>query len=296
MELEHIPVMVEEVMKFLGCSPNRIYVDATLGGGGHALEILKKTEPNGTVIGIDWDEDSLSEAKKILGPYGERVRLFHENFLNLNRVLKKIGIESVDGILLDLGLSSIQLKRMERGFSFKMDSPLDMRMDKRIDLRAFDLVNKLSQREIERIISEYGEERWASRIARAIVFSREKFPIYTTQQLRSLILSAIPKRFHSRRIDPSTKTFQALRIAVNSEMENLKGILESAWMFLKSGGRLCVISFHSLEDRIVKETFQRFEKKGIIRVLIKKPLRPSLEELKKNPRSRSAKLRCAEKI
>lgn len=283
-------------MNLLGCSPNRIYVDATLGGGGHALEILKRTEPNGTVIGIDWDEDSLSEAKKILAPYGTRIRLFHENFLNIHRVLKTIGIESVDGILLDLGLSSIQLNSAERGFSFKMNGPLDMRMDKRIGLRADDFVNKLSQREIERIIGEYGEERWASRIAREIVFSRKKYPIHTTQQLRGLILKAIPKRFHSKRIDPSTKTFQALRIAVNSELDNLKGILESGWMFLKRGGRFCVISFHSLEDRIVKETFQKFEKEGIIRVITKKPLKPSAEELKRNPRSRSAKLRCGEKV
>jgi 16S rRNA (cytosine1402-N4)-methyltransferase len=293
MGFEHIPVLVEEVMTFLRCEAGRTYVDATLGGGGHASEILKRTAPDGVLIGMEWDEDALFEATRTLKPFGDRVRIFRENFIQLPDLMKD---ESVDGILLDLGLSSIQLEKEGRGFSFRGDSPLDMRMDQRLDQTAADLVNRLSLEELEYITSHYGEERWAKRIARAIIQEREREPIRTTEALRRVVYRAIPKRFHSRRIDPATRTFQALRIKVNEELENLKKILDAGWKILKRGGRICVISFHSLEDRMVKETFRRLEKESEMRILTKKPVTPSEEEQKRNPRSRSAKLRCAERI
>jgi len=285
--------MVEEVMTFLRCEPGRTYVDGTLGGGGHASEILKRTAPDGVVIGMEWDEDALAEARKVLIPFGDRVKIFRENFIHLPDLVKA---ESIEGILLDLGLSSIQLEKEGRGFSFKGDGPLDMRMDDRMDHTAADLIKRLSSEELEYMLSHYGEERWAKRIAKAIVQEREREPIRTTQTLRKVIHHAIPKRFHSHRIDPATRTFQALRIRVNDELENLRKMLETGWKILKKGGRVCVISFHSLEDRMVKETFRTLEKEGEMRVLTKKPVRPCEEEQKRNPRSRSGKLRCAERI
>jgi 16S rRNA (cytosine1402-N4)-methyltransferase len=297
MELKHIPVMVEEVVTLLRCEPHQTYVDATLGGGGHAQEILKRTTPDGIVIGIDWDKDAISEAKKALMPYGERVKIFRENFIHLPNILKRLGTECVDGILLDLGLSSIQLEKEGRGFSFKGDSFLDMRMDNRMDYTAADLVNHLCLEELENTLSQYGEERWAKRIAGAIVEERARAPIETTQTLRKILHRAIPRRFYSRKLDPATKTFQAFRIKVNNELENLKVILQIGWKYLRNGGRMCVISFHSLEDRMVKEVFRTLEKEeAVMRVLTKKPLTPSEGEWRRNPRSRSAKLRCAERV
>ena len=289
----HIPVMVEEVMTFLKCEPGHTYVDATLGGGGHASEILKRSAPDGMLIGMEWDEEALSEARKTLLSFGDRVKLFRENFVHLPDLMKP---ESADGVLLDLGLSSIQLEKEERGFSFRGEGPLDMRMDQRMDETAADLVNNLSSEELESILFQYGEERWAKQIVRALVQEREREPIRTTQSLRKIIHRAIPRRFHSRRIDPATRTFQALRIRVNEELENLQKILQTGWKILKKGGRMCVISFHSLEDRMVKETFRALEKQGKVVILTKKPVTPSEEEQKRNPRSRSAKLRCAERI
>jgi 16S rRNA (cytosine1402-N4)-methyltransferase len=293
MGLKHTPVMVEEVMTFLKCEPGHTYVDATLGGGGHASEILKRSAPDGVVIGMEWDEDALSEARNTLMPFGDRVKIFRENFIHLPDLMKA---ESADGILLDLGLSSIQVEKEERGFSFRGEGPLDMRMDQRMNETAADLVNSLSSEELEYTLSQYGEERWAKRIARAVVQERERESIRTTQTLRKIVHRAIPRRFHSRRIDPATRTFQALRIRVNEELENLKKMLETGWKILKRGGRMCVISFHSLEDRMVKETFRTLEKEGEMRVLTKKPVTPCEEEQKRNPRSRSGKLRCAERI
>jgi 16S rRNA (cytosine1402-N4)-methyltransferase len=289
----HIPVLVEEVMTLLKCEPGRTYVDATLGGGGHASEILKRTAPDGIVIGMEWDEDALSEARNALMPYRDRVKIFREDFIHLPDFVRA---ESVDGILLDLGLSSIQIEKEERGFSFKGEGPLDMRMDRRMNHTAADLINRLSSEELEDTLFQYGEERWAKRIARAIVQEREREPIRTTQGLRRIVHGAIPRRFHSRRIDPATRTFQALRIRVNDELENLKKILETGWKILRKGGRMCIISFHSLEDRLVKETFRKLEKGGEMRVLTKRPITPSEEEQRRNPRSRSAKLRCAERV
>jgi len=290
---EHIPVLVEEVMTLLRCEPGRTYVDATLGGGGHASEILKRTAPDGGVIGIEWDEDALSEARNTLLPFGDRVKIFRENFIHLSDLMKG---ESVDGILLDLGLSSIQVENAERGFSFRGEGPLDMRMDQRMNDTATHFINRLSSEELEYILSHYGEERWAKRIARAIVQERERDPIRTTQALRKIVHRVIPRRFHSRRIDPATRTFQAFRIRVNEELENLGKILETGWKILRRGGRICIISFHSLEDRMVKETFRKLEKQGEMRILTKKPVTPSEEEQRRNPRSRSAKLRCAERV
>jgi 16S rRNA (cytosine1402-N4)-methyltransferase len=300
----HIPVLVEEVVRLLRCEPGRTYVDATLGGGGHALEILRRTPPDGMVIGLDWDEEAIAEARRALIPFGERVKIFRENFIHLAEILDEMKVEQVDGILLDLGLSSFQLEKEERGFSFRGEGPLDMRMDHRLDRTAADLVNHLSVEELEETLFKYGEERWAKRIAKAIIRERCRGPIETTQELRKIVHHTIPRRFHSRKIDPATKTFQAFRIKVNDELENLKEILETGWTLLKKGGRLCVISFHSLEDRMVKETFRKLEKGGtdrlspevVMRVLTKKPIMPSKEEQKKNPRSRSAKLRCAERV
>ncbi len=280
----------------LRCEPSQTYVDATLGGGGHALEILKRTAPDGIVIGVEWDEDAISEARKALMPFEERVKIFRENFIHLPELLREMKVEQVDGILLDLGLSSFQLEKVERGFSFREEGPLDMRMDQRLDQTATYLVNRLSPKELEEILFEYGEERWAKRIAKAIVRERERNSIETTQRLRTIAYHAIPRRFHPRKIDPATKTFQAFRIRVNDELENLRKILETGWRLLRRGGRMCVISFHSLEDRMVKETFRKLEKEGEMRVITKKPVTPSEGEQRRNPRSRSAKLRCAERV
>jgi 16S rRNA (cytosine1402-N4)-methyltransferase len=245
------------------------------------------------VIGIEWDEEALSEAKNALMPFCEWAKIYRENFVRLPELVKT---QSVDGILLDLGLSSLQVDKEERGFSFRGEGPLDMRMDQRMDHTATDLVNRLSLKELEDTLFYYGEERWARKIARAIVREREQEPIRTTQALRRIIYRAIPKRFHLRRIDPATKTFQAIRIRVNDELENLRKILETGWTVLKKGGRMCVISFHSLEDRTVKEAFRKLEKGGEVRILTRKPVMPSDGERKSNPRSRSAKLRCAERF
>jgi 16S rRNA (cytosine1402-N4)-methyltransferase len=293
---QHIPVLVEEVMNLLRCEAHKTYVDATVGGGGHTLEILKRASPDGIVIGIDWDEEAIAEAKRALVLFGDRIKILRENFVRLPDLLEALNISEVDGILLDLGLSSLQLEKKERGFSLKGEGPLDMRMDQRIDRTAADLLDSLSFQELESTLREFGEERWAKRIAKALVHEREKRPIETTQELRQIVHRAIPRRFHSRKIDPATRTFQAFRIRVNEELENLRRILETGWTFLKRGGRICVISFHSLEDRMVKETFRRLDRDGVMRRITKKPITPSEEEQQRNPRSRSAKLRCAERV
>jgi 16S rRNA (cytosine1402-N4)-methyltransferase len=293
---QHIPVLVEEVMNLLRCEAHKTYVDATIGGGGHALEILKRTSPDGIVIGIDWDEEAIAEARGALVTFGDRIKILRENFVRLPDLLEALNISEVDGILLDLGLSSLQLEKKERGFSLKGEGPLDMRMDRRIDRTAADLLNGLSFQELESTLWEFGEERWAKRIAKTILREREEKPIGTTQELRKIVHRAIPGRFHSRKIDPATRTFQAFRIRVNEELENLRRILETGWTFLKRGGRICVISFHSLEDRMVKEAFRRLDTDGVMRGITKKPITPSEEEKQRNPRSRSAKLRCAERV
>jgi 16S rRNA (cytosine1402-N4)-methyltransferase len=304
MGLQHIPVLCEEVVSLLRCEPHQTFVDATLGGGGHTLEILKKTAPDGRVIGIEWDEEAISVAQEVLRPFGERVGIFRENFARLPEILEALNVKSVDGILLDLGLSSIQLEKKERGFSLKGEGPLDMRMDQRLECTAADLVNSLSQEELQEILWIYGEERWSRRIAKAIVEKRRRTPILSTSELRTTVLRAIPRRSEFRRIDPATRTFQALRIVTNHELDNLKQALDTGWRVLRKGGRMCVISFHSLEDRMVKQTFQRWAgKKGgespeeaALAGVTRKPIVPSEAERMSNPRSRSAKLRCAERL
>lgn len=311
MEFTHAPVMPEEMLEGLGCAPGGIYVDGTLGGGGHALEILKAISPNGRLIGIDRDDEALKAASKTLEPFGNRVTLVKENYRDIKKVLKDLGIDKVDGILLDLGVSSYQLDSPERGFSFRFEARLDMRMDTSQGITAFDIVNTYGADELEKIFKDYGEERDARRIARAIDRARSTRPVETTGDLVRIILATIPKRFQPRQIHPATRVFQALRIAVNDELGSLEQGLRDGVDVLGSGGRMVVISFHSLEDRIVKTTFRELStgcvcpprvavcvcgKKPVVRLVKRGAIKPSEEEMKKNPRARSAKLRTAEKI
>lgn len=306
--IKHIPVLLKEAVELLNCKSSGIYIDCTVGAGGHAERILELTSPDGKVVGIDQDEEILKIAEGRLKRFGERVRLMHGNFSDIKGIMKD---EKADGILFDLGVSSYQLEDKERGFSFMSDAPLDMRMDKKAETTAADIINSSSERELSDIIFKYGEERFAKRIASFIVRERERKAITTTLQLSNIITKAIPARFHPRDIHPATRTFQALRIAVNRELEILEKSLLNAVDILKPKGRMCVISFHSLEDRIVKRTFQRLEKgcicppkipvcqcgiKPSVRIITKKPVIPAEEEISVNPRSRSAKLRTAEKL
>ncbi len=275
-----------------------IYVDCTLGGGGHAEAILEATAPDGSLIGMDRDEEAIQRAGERLKRYGTRARLFHENFKNLGTLLRAQGVRSVDGILMDLGMSTLQLTDSERGFSFQKDGPLDMRMDRRSPITAAALANSLPERQLAQILFEYGEERWANRIARAVAEARQRKPITTTGQLADLVRWAIPRPAQSRRLHPATKTFQALRIAVNQELDQLDVALSDAVKRLNPGGRLCVIAFHSLEDRIVKRTFKALaqDESARVRLVTKKPIIPGREEIRMNPRSRSAKLRVVERV
>ncbi len=306
--IKHIPVLLKETVELLQCKKGGIYIDCTVGAGGHAERILEITSPDGVVVGIDQDEDILKIAEERLKRFGERIRLMHGNFSDIKGIMKG---ERADGILFDLGVSSYQLEDKDRGFSFMSDAPLDMRMDKKAEITAADIINRSSERELSDIIFKYGEERFAKRIASFIVRERERKPIATTLQLSDIVIKAIPARFRPRDIHPATRTFQALRIAVNRELEILEKSLLNAVDILKPKGRMCVISFHSLEDRIVKRTFQRLEKgcicppkipicqcgiKPSIKIITKRPVTPSEMEIKANPRARSAKLRAAEKL
>jgi 16S rRNA (cytosine1402-N4)-methyltransferase len=306
--IKHIPVLLKETVELLQCKKGGIYIDCTVGAGGHAERILEITSPDGVVVGIDQDEDILKIAEERLKRFGERIRLMHGNFSDIKGIMKG---ERADGILFDLGVSSYQLEDKDRGFSFMSDAPLDMRMDKKAEITAADIINRSSERELSEIIFKYGEERFAKRIASFIVRERERKPIATTLQLSDIVIKAIPARFRPRDIHPATRTFQALRIAVNRELEILEKSLLNAVDILKPKGRMCVISFHSLEDRIVKRTFQRLEKgcicppkipicqcgiKPSIKIITKRPVTPSEMEIKANPRARSAKLRAAEKL
>ncbi len=283
----HIPVLLKEAIKYLDVKEKGIYVDATLGFGGHSKEILKRAK-KGLLIGIEWDESALKEAKVNLEKFKNK-KLILENFVNLKKILKKLKIEEIDGILFDLGVNLAQLQDSKRGFSFQKEGPLDMRMTEDLDLTASEIVNKWPEKELIRIFKE-NNERFARKIARKIVREREKKPILTTLELANIVKSCYRKR---RKIHPATLVFQALRIEVNKELENLKLVLPQAVDSLKKGGRLVVISFHSGEDRIVK-TFIKEEKRLIN--LTKKPIVPTPLEIRKNPRARSAKLRAAEKI
>ncbi len=291
----HIPVMLKEVLQHLNLKPGARVLDCTLGLAGHAVAIAEIIGAGGEIIGIDRDQGSLEKARQWLQSTAVKCQLRQADFRNLDEVLKELGGGSVDAILFDLGISSYQLDDPQRGFSLKSDGPLDMRMDQGSYISAYELVNSLSERELSSIIKNFGEERWHNRIARVLVQERLKKPIETTQELSEVILKAIPHRYQHQRIHPATRTFQAIRIAVNRELEALELALTRSLAFLKVGGRICVISFHSLEDRIVKETFRKNSQAGVLKIISKKPLRPEDQEINNNPRSRSARLRVAER-
>ncbi|MBC7318718.1 16S rRNA (cytosine(1402)-N(4))-methyltransferase RsmH [Candidatus Bipolaricaulota bacterium] len=284
----HEPVLLKEVLGFLSPQPGKLIVDATVGTGGHAEALLAQ---GAKVIGIDQDPESLALARDRLKDFGENFQPVRGNFRKLREILGKLGITKVDGILFDLGLSSLHLSRAERGFSFQHDGPLDMRMDPDNPVTAADLVNGLHERELVRILREYGEEKHAERIAREIVRNR---PIRSTGELARLVARCYPPGNY--RIHPATRTFQALRIAVNDELSALREALPQAVELLSPGGVLCVIAFHSLEDRIVKRFLREEARAGRLKLLTKKPVRPSPEEVARNPRSRSARLRAAQML
>lgn len=301
----HQPVLYHEIILALQPKNEGLFIDATLGAGGHARGILEACAPDGRLLGLDVDPQALALARKNLAPYGERARLMQASYDSLSTILREIGWEAVDGILLDLGLSSMQLDTPERGFSFQHNAPLDMRFDPASPTTAADLVNRLSQEELADLIYEFGEERASRRIARAIVNAR---PLRTTGELAAVIESVMPRK---GRIHPATQTFQALRIAVNRELDRVESVLPQAVAALKPGGRLAVISFHSLEDRTVKEFFRRESRdcicpprqpvctcghNAVITEISRKPITPGEVEIAANPRARSAKLRVVEKL
>ena len=271
-------------------------MDATVGGGGHARAILEAAPPDTRLIGIDWDEEAIFTARDELEEFGERVILVRENFARLGRILDVLAIPQVDGILFDLGPSLHQLVSGYRGFSLHADGPLDMRMDRRLPLKAADIVNRATEEELERIIREYGEEPKARAIAKAIVKARKERPLGTTLQLMEVVSKAIGKSVGQDYIHPATRTFMALRIAVNKEVEQLKAALEQVPGRLKVGGRLVIISYQSIEDRTVKHFLKEWEGRGVLKILTKKPVVPTKEEVEENPSSRGAKLRAAEKV
>jgi 16S rRNA (cytosine1402-N4)-methyltransferase len=293
----HKPVLLKEVIEWLDVGRNKNYVDCTIGEGGHAIEILKRNGPKGKVLGIEIDPELY---KKLEKERLKRLILVNDSYTNLKEIVERENFKKVYGILFDLGISSWHIEKSGRGFSFLRDEPLIMRYDGNLTeeakLTAEMIVNEWPEREIERILKEYGEERFAKRIVREIVKARKVKPIKTTFQLVEVIKKAVPSFYRYRKIHFATKTFQALRIAVNNELENLKVALPQTIEVLEKEGRLVVISFHSLEDRIVKNFLKEKEREGKIKILTKKPIRPSKEEVKQNPRSRSAKLRAALKI
>ena len=310
MEFNHKPVLLDECIDALAIRPDGIYLDGTLGGAGHSLEIVKRLR-SGRLIGVDRDQTALNAAGKRLAEYLTRVTLVHSNFAELDRILDGLGIDAVDGMLFDLGVSSPQLDDALRGFSYMADAPLDMRMDRDEPLTAGEVVNLWPQEELRRILYEYGEERYAPQIAAAIVRCREKKPIATTLELVDVIRGAMPPQALREKQHPAKRSFQAIRIAVNDELGSVSRMMKTAIRRLKPQGRLAVITFHSLEDRIVKNEMQQAArgctcppefpvcvcgKKPQIRLVTRKPVVSGPEELEQNPRARSAKLRVAEKI
>jgi 16S rRNA (cytosine1402-N4)-methyltransferase len=290
---EHVPVLRADVLALLQPGPGGRYLDATIGLGGHAEAILRASEPDGTLLGIDRDAEALEISGRRLAPFGGRVRLIRGRY---EEVATLVGTaRGFDGVLFDLGASALQLDAAERGFSFGREGPLDMRMDRRAGDTAADLVARLPERELADLIFRWGEERGSRRIARAIVQARARAPISTTTALAEVVARAIPRARWPRHIHPATRTFQALRIAVNEELAGLGRALEDAAALLRSGGRLAAISFHSLEDRIVKQTWRRLEASGQTRILTKRPVTPGEAEVAANPRARSAKLRALER-
>jgi len=304
--------MLNEAIHYLNCQPGKTYTDCTLGGSGHARAICERIQPDGLLIGIDQDIDAITNAKETLQPYSSNIHLFHGNFINLPQFLAQIKIVAVDGILLDLGLSLHQLENSGRGFSFNKDEPLDMRMDKRSATRAGDLVNNLAEEALRKIFKNFGEERWSKQIARSIVKNRRQNEIRTSRQLAQIVCSAIPRRSaQEQHLHPATRVFMALRIAVNKELEVLDRFMAGVSDWLNPEGRLCVLSFHSLEDRIVKQHIKSMEKgctcppklpkcvcghKKVMRSLTKKVARPDEKEIAANPMARSTRLRAAEKL
>lgn len=310
MEFKHVSVLLEECIEALNIKEDGIYVDGTLGGAGHSSHIIKRLSSKGLLIGIDQDKDALAAAKERLSDY-ENVRYVHNNFYNIAQVLDELQIEKIDGILMDLGVSSYQLDNPERGFSYMADAPLDMRMNRESNFTAFDVVNTYSEDELTRIIRDYGEDKFARRIAKFIIEGRQKKPIETTLELVDIIKAAIPAKARREGPHPAKRTFQAIRIEVNKELEILNKTIEDGIQHLNSGGRMAIITFHSLEDRIVKNKFRELEnpckcpsdfpqcvcgKSPVVKVISRKPIEPSNEEVEGNPRSRSAKLRVAERI
>ncbi len=286
----HIPVLQKEVLKYLNPKPNDNFIDCTYGEGGHSLTLLEKISPQGRVLGIDWDPAIKSLESQ------EQLILVSDNFANLKQIVKKHNFQP-DGILLDLGFSSYHREESKRGFSFQRNEKLDMRYNPEMtELTAERIVNEFSQLEITKILKEYGEERFAKRIASRLVKERKVKPIKTTFQLVEIVKKATPSWYHHQKIHFATRTFQALRIAVNDELENIKKVLPQTLEILKPSGKLVIISFHSLEDRIVKNFLKTQAKEGLLKILTKKPIRPTKEEVEANPHSRSAKLRAAQKI
>lgn len=304
--------MPAEVMAHLNCGPGKRVVDCTLGGTGHAGSILRQILPDGLLIGIDQDADAIQNAENILKPYAVNVRLIHDNFVNLPHILSQLNLTAVDGILADLGISLYQIESSGRGFSFRKEEPLDMRMNLDNPVTAEMIVNTASEEHLRTIFKQYGEERFASRIARRIIACRSEKPIRTSAALARIITEAIPAKASAKRhIHPATKVFMAIRIAVNNELDQLAGFVNDAVDALAPGGRICIISFHSLEDRIIKHRLRRLEKGCTcppdfpacacghtpkIRVITRKPIGPSLREIEENPMARSARLRVAEKL
>lgn len=311
MEFHHKSVLLEEVIENLNIKPDGIYVDGTLGGGGHALEVVKRLNEKGRLIGIDQDADAIGAAKERLCDYQDRVTIVRSNYSDMKQELRKLGIEHVDGIVLDLGVSSFQLDTPKRGFTYmEEDAPLDMRMDQRNSRTAKDIVNGYSERELYRIIKDFGEDKFAKNIAKHIVAAREKKSIETTGELTEIIRASIPKKVQMAGGHPAKRTFQAIRIELNRELEVLQDTLDEMIDLLNEEGRICIITFHSLEDRIVKTIFKKNEnpctcpsdfpvcvcgKKSKGKVVTRKPILPGEEELEYNSRSKSAKLRVFEK-
>lgn len=310
MEFKHISVLLEETIENLNIKPDGVYMDGTLGGGGHAYEVCRQLSENGRFFGIDQDDAAISAATKRLEEFSDKVTIIRSNYCNAKQALLEKGVEKVDGIVLDLGVSSYQLDTVERGFSYKYDTDLDMRMDRRATLTAKNIVNEYSEMELYRIIRDYGEDQFAKNIAKHIVRYRADKPIETTGELNEIIKAAIPAKMRAKTGHPSKRTFQAIRIECNHELDVLKDSLDDMIEMLNPGGRLCIITFHSLEDRIVKSAFKKNENpctcppefpvcvcgkvsKG--KVITRKPILPSEEELEVNKRSKSAKLRVFEK-
>ena len=311
MEFKHKSVLLYETVDELNIKPDGIYVDGTLGGGGHSYEIAKRLSEGGRLIGIDQDEDAIKAASKRLEPYMDRVTIVRNNYCNMDKVLDELGIDKVDGIMLDLGVSSYQLDAADRGFTYNVDTALDMRMDQRQEITAKDIVNEYSEFDLYRIIRDYGEDRFAKNIAKHIVAARQEKPIETTFELNDIIKAAIPMKVRATGGHPSKRTYQAIRIELNKELEVLENSIDMMIDRLKPEGRLCIITFHSLEDRIVKTRFRNNENpctcppsfpacvcgkvpKG--RVITRKPVVPTDDEINENSRSKSSKLRVFERV